>query len=77
LLFINVFPSRRFSLLQASLVSDRRYATLPLFVFWLVLPVRAAPQDSPKAIVDEVWQLVNHEVLMAYLKSTGKQPDRL
>jgi len=55
--------SRRFSLLQVALFGGAIATTASLSVFGPVWTssVRAALQDSPKAVVDEVWQLVNRE----------------
>lgn len=55
--------SRRFSLLQVAFFGGAIATTASLSVFGPVWcsSVRAALQDSPKAVVDEVWQLVNRE----------------
>jgi len=55
--------SRRFSLLQIAFVGGvfATTATSSLLVPIWCHSVRAALQDSPKAVVDEVWQLVNRE----------------
>ena len=55
--------SRRFSLLQVALFGGAIATTATLSLFGLVWcrSVRAALKDSPKAVVDEVWQFVNRE----------------
>lgn len=55
--------SRRFSLLQVAFFGGvlATTATLSLFGPVWCSSVRAALKDSPKAMVDEVWQFVNRE----------------
>jgi carboxyl-terminal processing protease len=55
--------AKRYSPLQAAVIGGAIASTALSFVFgpaWC-RSVRAALQDSPKAIVDQVWQLVNRE----------------
>jgi carboxyl-terminal processing protease len=55
--------AKRYSPLQVALIGGAIASTAMLSVFgpaWC-RSVRAALQDSPKAIVDQVWQLVNRE----------------
>ncbi len=55
--------AKRYSPLQAAMIGGAIASTALSFVFgpaWC-RSVRAALQDSPKAIVDQVWQLVNRE----------------
>ncbi len=59
-----MLPSpRRFSLPQVALFGGAIATTATLFILGPIWchSVRAALQDSPKAVVDEVWQLVNRE----------------
>lgn len=51
-------PSRRFWLLQFALLGSA-IATTATLVILVGRPVRAELQDSPKALVDQVWQIVN------------------
>ncbi len=55
--------SRRFSPLQVAFFGGAIATTATVSLFGPVWcsSVRAALQDSPKAVVDEVWQLVNRE----------------
>jgi carboxyl-terminal processing protease len=55
--------AKRHSPLQAALIGGAIATTATISVFgqaWTKC-VHAALQDSPKALVDQVWQLVNHE----------------
>ena len=55
--------AKRYSPLQAALIGGAIATTATISVFgqaWTHC-VRAALQDSPKALVDQVWQLVNRE----------------
>ncbi|QLE58626.1 carboxyl-terminal processing protease CtpB [Nostoc sp. TCL26-01] len=55
--------AKRYSLLQVALIGGAIATTATVSVFgsaW-TRSVRAALQDSPKALVDQVWQLVNSE----------------
>lgn len=64
--------SRRFSLLQVALFGGAIATTATLSLCGPSgCSVRAALQDSPKAMVDEVWQLVNRE----YVDGTFNQVD--
>ncbi len=67
--------AKRHSPLQAALIGGAIASTASLSVFGPVWchSVRAALQDSPKAIVDEVWQLVNRE----YVDSSFNRQDWL
>jgi len=70
--------SRRFSLLQLALVGGAIATTTTLSVWgpaWC-RSVRAALQDSPKAVVDEVWQLVNREYVDPTFNSVDWQVTR-
>ncbi|MBV8887719.1 MAG: S41 family peptidase [Chroococcidiopsidaceae cyanobacterium CP_BM_RX_35] len=55
--------SRRFPLLQVAFFGGATATAAALSLCGPIWPrsVSAALQDSPKAVVDEVWQLVNHE----------------
>jgi carboxyl-terminal processing protease len=55
--------TKRYSLLQVALIGGAIASTATLSVFGTVWcrSVRAALQDSPKQVVDQVWQLVNRE----------------
>jgi carboxyl-terminal processing protease len=54
---------KRYSPLQAALIGGAIATTATISVFGQALTrsVHAALQDSPKALVDQVWQLVNRE----------------
>jgi len=70
--------SRRFSLLQVAFFSGAIATTATLSLFGPVWcrSVRAALQDSPKALVDEVWQLVNREYVDATFNKVNWQATR-
>lgn len=70
--------SRRFSLIQVAFFSGAiaTTATLSLFGPGWCRSVRAALQDSPKALVDEVWQLVNREYVDATFNKVDWQATR-
>ncbi|MDF0552258.1 carboxyl-terminal processing protease CtpB [Kamptonema sp. UHCC 0994] len=55
--------SRRFSKFRTALLSGAiaTTASISLFVPGLSQSVRAALQDSPKAVLDEAWQIVNRD----------------
>ncbi|CBN56819.1 MULTISPECIES: carboxyl-terminal processing protease CtpB [Kamptonema] len=55
--------SRRFSKFRTALLSGAiaTTASVTLFVPGLSQSVRAALQDSPKAVLDEAWQIVNRD----------------
>ncbi|MBD2777096.1 carboxyl-terminal processing protease CtpB [Iningainema tapete] len=65
--------AKRHSPLQVALLGGAIATTATLSVFGPVWcrSVRAALQDSPKAIIDQVWQLVNRE----YVDSSFNQQD--
>lgn len=65
--------SRRFHPVQVALCSGAIVATAAVSLVGpgLTRSVRAALQDSPKAIVDEAWQIVNRE----YVDGTFNQVD--
>lgn len=65
--------ARRFSVFQVALFGGAiaTTATLSLFGPAVCRSVLAALQDSPKAIVDEVWQIVNRD----YVDGTFNQVD--
>lgn len=70
--------SRRFSLLQVALFSGAIATTASLSLFgpgWC-RSARAALQDSPKALVDEVWQLVNREYVDGTFNKVNWQATR-
>lgn len=70
--------SRRFSLLQVALFSGAIATTASLSLFgpgWC-RAARAALQDSPKALVDEVWQLVNREYVDGTFNKVNWQATR-
>lgn len=71
-------PSRRFSLLQVALCGGAiaTTTTLCLFAPGLCRSVRAALQDSPKTLVDEVWQLVNREYVDGTFNKVNWQATR-
>jgi carboxyl-terminal processing protease len=65
--------AKPYSLLQAALIGGAIATTATISVFgqaW-TRSVHAALQDSPKALVDQVWQLVNRE----YVDSKFNQQD--
>lgn len=65
-------PSKRLPLLQVALCSGAVAATAAISLFGPGLSrVRAALQESPKAVVDEAWQIVNRE----YVDGTFNQND--
>ncbi len=65
-------PSKRLPLLQVALCSGAVAATAAISLFGPGLSrVRAALQESPKAVVDEAWQIVNRE----YVDGTFNQTD--
>ncbi len=70
--------SRRFSLLQVALFGGAiaTTVTLPLFAPGWSRSVQAALQDSPKALVDEVWQLVNREYVDSTFNKVNWQATR-
>lgn len=70
--------SRRFSLLQVALFGGAiaTTVTLPLFAPGWCRSVHAALQDSPKALVDEVWQLVNREYVDSTFNKVNWQATR-
>ncbi len=65
--------AKSYSPLQVALIGGAIATTATFSVFGLTWcrSVHAALQDSPKAIVDQVWQLVNRE----YVDSTFNQQD--
>ncbi|GAB1544125.1 S41 family peptidase [Scytonema sp. NUACC21] len=67
--------AKRYSPLQVALIGGAIASTASLSLFGSVWcrSVRAALQDSPKAVVDEVWQLVNRE----YVDSSFNRQDWL
>ncbi|GAC1466633.1 MAG: S41 family peptidase [Chamaesiphon sp.] len=65
--------AKKFSFIQGVVVSGAIATTAALYLFgptWC-RSVRASLQDSPKTVVDEVWQLVNRE----YVDGTFNQVD--
>ncbi|MBW4638967.1 MAG: S41 family peptidase [Gloeocapsa sp. UFS-A4-WI-NPMV-4B04] len=70
--------SRRFSLLQVALFSGAiaTTASLSLFGSGWCRSAHAALQDSPKALVDEVWQLVNREYVDGTFNKVNWQATR-
>ena len=56
-------PSKRFSKFRTALLSGAIATTASFTLFAPVLSqsVRAALQDSPKAVLDEAWQIVNRD----------------
>jgi carboxyl-terminal processing protease len=70
--------SRRFSLLQVALFGGA-IATATTLSLWgpaWCRSVRAVLQDSPKTVVDEVWQLVNREYVDPTFNSVNWQATR-
>ncbi len=70
--------SRRFSLLQVAFFGGAlaTTATLSLFGPAWCRSVRATLQDSPKALADEVWQLVNREYVDGTFNKVNWQATR-
>ena len=68
--------SRRFSLLQAAFLSGAIATTATLSLNGPAWCRDTALQDSPKAIVDEVWQLVNREYVDGKFNSVNWQTTR-
>jgi carboxyl-terminal processing protease len=54
-------PSKHFPLLQVALVSGVIVTTGAVTLLGPERSVRAALQDSPKAVLDQAWQIVNRE----------------
>ncbi|MFQ4146186.1 carboxyl-terminal processing protease CtpB [Chlorogloeopsis sp. ULAP02] len=71
--------TKRYSLLQVALVGGAIASTATLSVFGTVWcrSVRAALQDSPKQVVDQVWQLVNREYVDGSFNKKNWQAIRL
>ena len=69
---------RRFSKLQAALFSGAMATTasISLLVPGLSQSVRAELQDSPKAVLDEAWQIVNREYVDGSFNKTDWQVTR-
>jgi Periplasmic protease len=69
---------RRFSKLQAALFSGAiaTTASISLLVPGLSQSVRAELQDSPKAVLDEAWQIVNREYVDGSFNKTDWQVTR-
>jgi carboxyl-terminal processing protease len=69
---------RRFSKLQAALFSGAMATTasISLLVPGLSQSVRAELQDSPKAVLDEAWQIVNREYVDGSFNKTDWQLTR-
>jgi carboxyl-terminal processing protease len=70
--------SQRFLLLQAAFLGGAIASTAALSVLNPVgvRPVRAELQDSPKVIVDEVWQTIDHEYVDGTFNHTDWQATR-
>ncbi len=70
--------SQRFSLLQVALISGAIATTTTLSFFGAIgcRSVRAELHDSPKAIVDEAWQVVNREYVDGTFNHTNWQATR-
>lgn len=69
-------PTRRVSLFQVALCSSVVAATAAVTVFGTDRSVRAALQDSPKAVLDEAWQIVNREYVDGTFNKTNWQAVR-
>jgi carboxyl-terminal processing protease len=69
---------RRFSKLQAALFTGAMAATasISLLVPSLSQSVRAELQDSPKAVLDEAWQIVNRDYVDPTFNKTDWQATR-
>ena len=69
---------RRFSKLQAALFTGAMATTasISLLVPGLSQAVRAELQDSPKAVLDEAWQIVNREYVDGSFNKTDWQLTR-
>lgn len=68
-------PSRRFRLLQIALLSSA-IATTATLIISVGCPVRAELQECPKALVDEVWQVVNRSYVDPTFNSVDWQATR-
>lgn len=70
--------SQRFLLLQAAFLGGAIASTAALSVLNPVgvRPVRAELQDSPKVVVDEVWQTIDHEYVDGTFNHTDWQAAR-
>jgi carboxyl-terminal processing protease len=64
------------SLLQVALCSSVVAATATISLFAPDRSVRAALQDSPKAVLDEAWQIVNREYVDGSFNKTNWQAVR-
>lgn len=79
LIYMKQTAKRRYSLLQVALIGGAIASTATVSVFGTVWcrSVRAALQDSPKQIVDQVWQLVNREYVDGSFNNKNWQAIRL
>lgn len=68
--------SRRVSLLHVALFGGAIATTVTASMLTPLHSVRAALQDSPKAIIDEVWQLVNREYVDTTFNQVNWQASR-
>lgn len=70
--------SQRFSLVQLALFGGAIATTATLSVLAAIChPVRAELQDSPKAVIDEVWQTIDHEYVDGTFNHTDWQATRM
>jgi carboxyl-terminal processing protease len=69
-------PLRQFPSLQVSLFSGAVVTTAAVTLLGSGYPVRASLQDSPKAVLDQAWQIVNREYVDGTFNKTDWQATR-